>query len=85
MRQEIPDYTVGEASVAESPLTDEGFHLLEQTVMSTEAGEEYRRMAGEVLAGQRDEAVERMYDAWCKSVVCQVAPWTQPYAKEGDF
>jgi hypothetical protein len=26
-----------------------------------------------------------MHDAWFKSVTLQVALWSQPYTKEGDF
>jgi hypothetical protein len=29
--------------------------------------------------------VEKMHQAWFKSVVLQVALWSQPYAKEGGF
>ena len=32
-----------------------------------------------------DEEVEKMHQAWFKSVVLQVALWSQPYAKEGEF
>ena len=35
--------------------------------------------------GRSAEEVEKMHDAWFKSVVLQVALWSQPYAKEGDF
>jgi len=35
--------------------------------------------------GHRPEEVEQMYQAWCKSVCLQVALWSQPYAREGDF
>lgn len=34
--------------------------------------------------GQSDDDVERMHDAWRKSVILQVALWSQPYAG-GDF
>lgn len=29
--------------------------------------------------------VQKMYDAWCKSVILQVALWSYPYTKEGDW
>lgn len=32
-----------------------------------------------------EETVDRMHDAWFKSVVLQVTLWCQPYAKDGDF
>lgn len=35
--------------------------------------------------GHPPEAVERMHQAWFKAVVLQVALWSHPYAKEGDF
>ena len=35
--------------------------------------------------GHTDEEVEKMHQAWFKSVVLQVALWSQPYAKEGEF
>lgn len=35
--------------------------------------------------GHSDEDVERMYNAWFKSIVLQVALWSYPYAKEGDW
>lgn len=31
------------------------------------------------------EDVEKMHQAWFKSVVMQVTLWSQPYAREGDF
>jgi hypothetical protein len=35
--------------------------------------------------GHSAEEVEKMYQAWFKAVVLQVALWSLPYAKEGDF
>lgn len=35
--------------------------------------------------GNSAEEVDRMHQAWFKSVVLQAALWSQPYAKEGDF
>ncbi len=35
--------------------------------------------------GHADEEVEAMHQAWFKSVTMQVALWSEPYAKEGDF
>jgi hypothetical protein len=35
--------------------------------------------------GHTEAEVEKMHQAWFKSVVLQVALWSQPYAKEGDF
>ena len=35
--------------------------------------------------GHDPEEVEKMYQAWFKSVVLQVTLWSYPYAKEGDF
>ncbi len=35
--------------------------------------------------GHSAEEVERMHQAWIKSVLLQVILWAQPYVKEGDF
>lgn len=35
--------------------------------------------------GHSSEDVEKMYQAWFKSVVLQVTLWSYPYANEGDF
>jgi Protoglobin len=35
--------------------------------------------------GHSAEEVDKMHDAWFKSVVLQVALWSRPYAREGDF
>ena len=35
--------------------------------------------------GHSDEEVEKMHQAWFKSVVLHVTLWGQPYAREGDF
>ncbi len=35
--------------------------------------------------GHPPEVVNRMYDAWMKSMVLQATLWIQPYIREGDF
>jgi hypothetical protein len=35
--------------------------------------------------GHAPEEVEKMHQAWFKSVVLQVILWSYPYAKDGDF
>jgi len=35
--------------------------------------------------GHPPEIVNRMYDAWWKSMILQATLWTQPYMREGDF
>ncbi|MCP9462957.1 MAG: protoglobin domain-containing protein [Nitrospira sp.] len=35
--------------------------------------------------GHSAEEVERMHQAWIKSVLLQVILWSYPYVKEGDF
>jgi len=35
--------------------------------------------------GHSSEDVEKMYNAWFKSIVLQIALWSYPYAKEGDW
>lgn len=58
---EIPGYTYGEESVAESPLDVEEFEKLQQTVMWSEEDEEHLRMAGDVLEGQIDDVLDVWY------------------------
>jgi hypothetical protein len=35
--------------------------------------------------GHDPEDVEKMHDAWRKAVILQVALWSRPYVREGDF
>jgi hypothetical protein len=35
--------------------------------------------------GHSSEEVEKMHEAWLKSVILQVTLWSQPYVREGDF
>ncbi|MFN3422899.1 MAG: protoglobin domain-containing protein, partial [Armatimonadota bacterium] len=35
--------------------------------------------------GNRPDEVEKMHQAWLKSVILQVALWSYPYAKDGDW
>jgi hypothetical protein len=35
--------------------------------------------------GHPAEVVNRMNDAWWKSMILQATLWVQPYIKEGDF
>lgn len=35
--------------------------------------------------GHAPDVVERMYEAWWKSMILQVTLWCQPYFREGDF
>ncbi len=35
--------------------------------------------------GHAPEVVDRMHEAWWKSMILQVTLWTQPYIREGDF
>lgn len=35
--------------------------------------------------GHSSEVVNRMYDAWWKSMILQVTLWSQPYIRDGDF
>lgn len=35
--------------------------------------------------GRSSDEVEKMHQAWFKSVVLQVALWGYPYVREGDF
>jgi Protoglobin len=56
----MPGYTLGQASVAPSPLSDADFTLLQQTVLLGDDDLGYLRMAGEVL----DDQVEAVLDVW---------------------
>ncbi len=35
--------------------------------------------------GDSQETVEKMYNAWFKSIVLQIAIWSYPYVKERDW
>ena len=35
--------------------------------------------------GHPPELVNRMYDAWMKSMILQATLWIQPYIREGDY
>jgi hypothetical protein len=35
--------------------------------------------------GHPPDMVNRMYDAWWKSMILQATLWVQPYIREGDF
>ncbi|MEM1544424.1 MAG: protoglobin domain-containing protein [Candidatus Bathyarchaeia archaeon] len=61
MPENIPGYTYGTDAVARSPLSDEEFELLKQSVMFTDEDERYLKMAGEVLADQIDEILDLWY------------------------
>lgn len=61
----IAGYTYGTNEVARSPLSEQEFDLLKQTVLFTDEDVRYLRMAGEVLADQ----VEDVLDAWYGFVV----------------
>jgi hypothetical protein len=37
------------------------------------------------LKGHPPEVVNRMYDAWMKSMILQATLWIQPYIREGDY
>lgn len=56
----IPGYTLGQATVAPSPLRDEDFTLLRQTVLLGDDDLRALRMAGEVL----DDQIEAVLDVW---------------------
>lgn len=60
--RDIPGYTYGEESVAESPVTMEEFERLQATVMWSEDDEEHLRMAGDVLEGQIDDVLDLWYE-----------------------
>ncbi len=57
----IPGYTYGSPTVAQSSIGLEELALLKQTVLWTEEDERYRRMAGEVLQDQVDDILDLWY------------------------
>jgi hypothetical protein len=59
---QIPGYTFGTDEVAKSPITDEEFDLLKQTVTFTDKDSQYLRMAGDVLDDQLEEVLDVWYD-----------------------
>jgi hypothetical protein len=56
----IAGYTFGAEATARSPLTEEEFDLLKQTVLFTDEDARYLRMAGEALDGR----IEDVLDVW---------------------
>lgn len=58
--EQIPGYAFGDESVPEAPISSEEFDRLKQSVLWSEADEEYLRMAGEVLEPQ----IEDVLDVW---------------------
>jgi hypothetical protein len=56
----IPGYDFGDESVPDAPISMAEFERLKDTVMWTEADDEYLRMAGETLEPQ----VKDMLDRW---------------------
>ncbi|HET9949845.1 MAG TPA: protoglobin domain-containing protein [Longimicrobiales bacterium] len=59
--QTIPGYTFGTAESARSPLSDEDFERLKQTVLFTEEDAAWLRKAGEVLADQIEDVLDLWY------------------------
>ena len=59
-KEQISGYTYGTAEVAKSPLSEQEFALLKQSVLFTDEDLRYLRMAGEVLEDQ----VEKVLDVW---------------------
>ncbi len=59
-KEQISGYTYGTAEVAKSPLSEQEFDLLKQSILFTDEDLRYLRMAGEVLEDQ----VEKVLDVW---------------------
>jgi hypothetical protein len=59
---QIAGYTFGTEESAKSPITDEEFDLLKQTVTFTDTDARYLRMAGEILDDQLEEVMDVWYD-----------------------
>jgi hypothetical protein len=60
MMASIPGYNKGASDVAPSPISDEEFKQLKQTVLLTDEDERFLQMAGEVL----DDQIEHVLDVW---------------------
>jgi len=58
---QIPGYTYGSETVAQSPLSMEEFEDLKKAVLFTEEDERYLRLAGEVLQDQIEEVLDLWY------------------------
>jgi hypothetical protein len=56
----IPGYTYGTPAAARSPLADDEFALLKQTVLLSEEDQRHLQQAGEVLSDQ----IEAVLDVW---------------------
>ncbi|MGH8654043.1 MAG: protoglobin domain-containing protein [Gammaproteobacteria bacterium] len=57
---QIPGYTYGTSAVAKSPLSEQDFDLLKQSVLFTDEDVRYLRPAGEALQDQ----IEEVLDVW---------------------
>ncbi|MGH8469553.1 MAG: protoglobin domain-containing protein [Gammaproteobacteria bacterium] len=57
---QIPGYTYGTSAVARSPLSEQDFNLLKQSVLFTDEDVRYLRLAGEALQDQ----IEEVLDVW---------------------
>ncbi len=58
---QIPGYTCGTPAVAKSPLSEQDFELLKQSVLFTDEDVRYLRLAGEVLQDQNEEVLDVWY------------------------
>jgi len=59
---QIAGYTFGTDEAAKSPITDQEFELLKETVTFTDGDVRYLRMAGEVLEDQIDDLLDVWFD-----------------------
>ncbi len=78
----IPGYTYGTGESAKSPISMEEWEQLKKSFVPSIVIPIKPYLARN---GHPPEVVERMYEAWWKSVTLQVTLWCQPYIREGDF
>ncbi|MBV9766025.1 MAG: hypothetical protein JOZ48_14360, partial [Acidobacteriaceae bacterium] len=76
--ENIPGYTYGKPGVAKSPITSKELELLKQSVGFTEEDARSLRVAGEILAEQTEQLVER----W--RAVISAQPHLAQYSKRLD-
>ena len=75
---EIPGYNFGAPTVAKSPINEEEFERLRQSAGFTQEDEDWLRVAGEILAHQTKELVQKWRD------VIAALPHLARYSKRPD-
>jgi len=79
---DIPGYTLGTDVVLASPVTPADFAAMRETALFGDEDVRFLKMSAAVL---EDQIVDGMASAWQKSVLLQLALWSHPYIKDGDW